>query len=272
MQLSCSWVIDLLCNRKDVACELTPVLLGVQALRRTETQTSAIHLCTKANIGWCLKQYIVLSVNIKNNSIFMYPRAKTSTSEALKFTFCTTRATESAGHSGKMWLRSISKSLKCIMCHSFLTKVTHCVVCNDSRGLSPRFEHATMGVKWRKETYEWTGRRERGKRCEPHPAWTNMKRHSEGHGCLWKCLCELRQGKKNIWGAFSVWHLKTAGWESQWLVSPCINLLTPVRGLTARGAFVQSSPVWFSTVWSDVCDESSHRGHGDRKLYSKNSD
>lgn len=142
-------------------------------------------------------------------------------------------------------------------------------MCNDSRGLSLRFEHVPMCVKWRKGTYEWMGRRERGKRCEPHTAWTNMKRHSEGHGCLWKCLCELRQGKKNIWGAFSVWHLKTAGWKSQWLVSPCINLLTPVQRLTARGAFLLSSPVWFSTIWSDVCEGSSHQGHGDPKLYPK---
>lgn len=46
------------------------------------------------------------------------------------------------------------------------------------------------------------------------PSSVHIERHSEGHGCLWKCLCELLPGRKYL-RSFTVWHLRTADWIQQ---------------------------------------------------------
>lgn len=56
---------------------------------------------------------------------------------------------------------------------------------------------------WMKAIDGWMdGWREGGREGlgEPHPAWIHSshltERHSEGHGCLWTCLCQLLPGRE----------------------------------------------------------------------------
>lgn len=87
------------------------------------------------------------------------------------------------------------------------------------------------------ESDRWMDRwRERGTGCATScldplvPSSVHIERHSEGHGCLWKCLCELLPGRKYL-RSFAAWNLKTAGPIKQRLSSPCITLCTLLLSL-----------------------------------------
>lgn len=116
------------------------------------------------------------------------------------------------------------------------------------------------------ESDRWMDRwRERGTGCATScldplvPSSVHIERHSEGHGCLWKCLCELLPGRKYL-RSFAAWNLKTAGPIEQRLSSPCITLCTLLLSLyclrRASSHFLRSfiSPATFKQISLFVCE------------------
>lgn len=75
------------------------------------------------------------------------------------------------------------------MCHSLLTESL-----TGSRGLSLSSQDIA------------DGQMDESDRCRVHrvlhPSWIlssdGLYRHSDGHGCLWKCLCELQSGRERF--------------------------------------------------------------------------
>lgn len=117
---------------------------------------------------------------------------------------------------GNTWLRSVSRGLKCVVCHSVHWEhpmAAEARLSTPSPVIGKHFKACLQMDGWMKAIDVWMDRwRKRGTGCATScldpllPSSVHIERHSEGHGCLWKCLCELLPSRKYL-RSFSVWHL-----------------------------------------------------------------